>query len=104
MAIEDGMYSRDLKDRMEELESQKQAIIEEIKKIQRSKEKLAYSEEEIREQLALLRKDIEDEDLIVRKNAAKIILHKVTVNRKKELLIYINTLQAYSLVGAGSGI
>ena len=31
------MYSRELKDRMEELELQKQTIIEEIKSIQRTK-------------------------------------------------------------------
>lgn len=102
MAIEDGMYSSELKERMEELELQKQTIIEEIENIQRTKEKAAYTEDEIRAQLASLREDLDDEDLAVRKNTAKFILSKIEANREKELKIYMNTLQAYTLGGAGS--
>jgi site-specific DNA recombinase len=101
-AIEDGMYSRELKDRMEELELQKQTIIEEIESIQRTKEKIAYGEDEIQAQLASSREDLDDEDLAVRKNTAKIIISRIEANREKELKVYINTLQAYGLGGAGS--
>jgi DNA invertase Pin-like site-specific DNA recombinase len=83
IAIEDGMYSRELKDRMEELELQKQTIIEEIESIQQTKEKLTYGEDEIREQLASLREDLDDEDLAVRKNTAKIIISRIEANREK---------------------
>ncbi|QPM66820.1 hypothetical protein RT761_00004 [Atribacter laminatus] len=96
------MYSRELKERMEELELQKQSIIKEIESIQRTKEKLAYGEDEIREQLASLREDLDDEDSSVRKNTAKIIISRIEANREKELKVYINTLQAYGLGGAGS--
>lgn len=89
---------------MEELELQKQTIIEEIESIQRNKEKLAYGEDEIRAQLASLREDMDDEDLAVRKNTEKIIISRIKANREKELKVYMNTLQAYTLVGAGSGI
>ncbi|HHT10117.1 MAG TPA: hypothetical protein GX009_07370 [Candidatus Atribacteria bacterium] len=87
---------------MEELELQKQTIIEEIESIQRNKEKLAYGEDEIRAQLASLREDMDDEDLAVRKNTEKIIISRIKANREKELKVYMNTLQAYTLVGAGS--
>jgi chromosome segregation ATPase len=101
-AIEDGMYSREFKDPMEELELQKLTIIEEIESIQRTKEKLAYGEDEIQAQLASLREDLDDEDLAVRKNTAKIIISRIEANREKELKVYINTLQAYGLGGAGN--
>ena len=96
------MYSRSSKDRMEELELQKQTIIEEIESIQRTKEKIAYGEDEIQAQLASSREDLDDEDLAVRKNTAEIIISRIEANREKELKVYINTLQAYGLGGAGA--